>query len=83
MKDDLIPQLKQVLWTFAAIILVVTLYGVFVGADKNSTDRKDERSGMELYTDALTGCQYLSAGGGLTPRIDSDGEPVCNEDVLK
>lgn len=83
MKDDLIPQLKQVLWTFAAIILAVTLYGVFVGADKDSTDGENERSGMNLYTDALTGCQYLSAGGGLTPRIDSDGEPVCNEDVLK
>ena len=35
------------------------------------------RSGMEPKTDALTGCQYLSApGGGLTPRLDGQGKQI-------
>lgn len=51
--------------------------------DIDSSDPKDGRSGMRLYTDALTGCQYLSAGGGITPRLDSDNMIVCNEDVVK
>lgn len=35
------------------------------------------------YEDKLTGCQYIQTVFTMTPRIDSDGEPVCNEDVLK
>lgn len=35
------------------------------------------------YEDKLTGCQYIQTMFTMTPRIDSDGEPVCNEDVLK
>lgn len=32
------------------------------------------RSGMELHTDAGTGCQYLSVpGGGITPRLGFGG----------
>ncbi|MCW2480509.1 hypothetical protein [Candidatus Symbiopectobacterium sp. NZEC135] len=38
------------------------------------------RSGLVTYTDAATGCQYLSAGGsGITPRMDKDGYQVCAE----
>lgn len=38
------------------------------------------RSGLVTYTDATTGCQYLSAGGsGITPRMDKDGYQVCAE----
>ena len=47
---------------------------------KDNTDPPDGRSGMALYTDALTGCQYLGTGwGGLTPRLYSDGVQVCVE----
>ncbi|WP_431222239.1 hypothetical protein ACQ86O_17955 [Serratia sp. L9] len=36
------------------------------------------RSGMALYTDAATGCQYLGVSGyGITPRMDKDGYQVC------
>lgn len=70
--------------TWLVLVLAISVYAALESRNKrDSTDTKTERSGMALYTDALTGCQYLSAGGGLTPRIDSDGEPVCNEDVLK
>ncbi|AJC68418.1 MULTISPECIES: hypothetical protein [Dickeya] len=38
------------------------------------------RSGLSLYTDAATGCQYISAGGsGITPRMDKDGYQICDD----
>jgi hypothetical protein len=39
------------------------------------------RSGMHLYTDSLTGCQYLKGSffAELTPRVDGNGRHVgCN-----
>ena len=48
------------------------------GAD--STDTEDHRSGMALFTDAGTGCQYLaSPWGGITPRMGASGKHVCPE----
>jgi hypothetical protein len=36
------------------------------------------RSGMIVYTDALTGCQYLGTiTGAITPRLNKDGKIVC------
>lgn len=33
----------------------------------------DKTAGVRIYTDASTGCEYISIGSGsLTPRIDSD-----------
>lgn len=46
----------------------------------DSTDKKPERSGLGLYTDAMTGCQYLSAkGSGITPRLDENGKQICRK----
>lgn len=43
----------------------------------DSTDAPGKRSGMRLYHDAKTGCEYLSApNGGLTPRLDVDNKHV-------
>ncbi|WP_049687687.1 hypothetical protein [Yersinia aldovae] len=45
-----------------------------IGDDTDSLTR----SGLGLYTDARTGCQYLSvAGSGITPRMDKDGYQLC------
>lgn len=39
----------------------------------------NRRFGLKLHTDAMTGCQYLStSGGGITPRLDSQGRQICN-----
>ena len=48
----------------------------------HSTDDTDDpngkHSGMMLYTDHRTGCQYVGTVlGGITPRLDRDGKPVC------
>lgn len=49
-------------------------------ADRDATDPAEgERSGMRLYTDAQTGCQYLAtSGGSLTPRLSATGEHICD-----
>jgi hypothetical protein len=37
-----------------------------------------ERSGMRIYTDHGTGCQYLATRSGeLTPRLDRLAKPIC------
>jgi len=35
------------------------------------------RSGLRLYTDHATGCQYISAGGDLTARLNASGHQMC------
>ena len=32
---------------------------------------------MRVHTDAVTGCQYLTVIGGITPRLASDGRQLC------
>jgi len=52
--------------------------GVFDAFGRDETDSPDERSNMSLRTDHGTGCQYLvTRKGAITPRLDSDGLPVC------
>lgn len=48
------------------------------GVTRDATDG-DSPSNLRLYTDAQTGCQYLSNGNGLTPRTDAQGYQVCTE----
>lgn len=44
----------------------------------NPTDPAVGRSGMRLYRDTGTGCEYLAPlFGGLTPRMDSTGKQMC------
>lgn len=71
------------------LVILVVLAGVGVGVvvnalvpPRDSTDGDSERSGMVIHRDALTGCEYLRAGGlargaALTPRLGADGKPRC------
>jgi len=46
---------------------------------RNDTDPADGRSGLALFVDNRTGCHYLSSpAGGLTPRLDSEGNQICS-----
>lgn len=65
------------------ILFFIVLIVVDWSRPYDSTDDAEngERSGMVLYTDNMTGCQYLEAGiiGGMTPRLDGTGKHVgCN-----
>ena len=62
------------------LIFLIALTWFQTVIQKDSTDSKDERSQMSLFTDHGTGCQYLSRTfGGLTPRMGADGQQVCYE----
>jgi len=47
--------------------------------DGNDSDPMNGRSGLHVYTDHKTGCQYLSGFFGITitPRMHPDGTQVC------
>ena len=56
------------------------LYGVtFIFSDDTDNPVTKTRSGLSLYTDHGTGCQYLKAGmfGNLIPRLDENGNQIC------
>ena len=60
-------------------LVLSLLIGCYVPHD--NTDPPGGRSGLAIYTDNATGCEYLSAGmfGGITPRIGKDGKPSCGK----
>jgi hypothetical protein len=62
-----------------ALVAYFTIAALGRCTPKDDTDPHDRRSGMRLYRDAMTGCEYLSPGvfGGLTPRLDQHGRHVC------
>jgi len=51
---------------------------LLAGCAKDDSDPPDGISGMVVYHDHLTGCEYLASGhGGITPRLDANGKQVC------
>ena len=62
---------KLGLWMIAFFIISVIYNSSPIGRD--STDG-EERSGLKIHVDNLTGCQYLSvSGGGLYKRLSAEG----------
>lgn len=57
-----------------ALMVLVSLVGCSFPHD--DTDPPNGTSGLNLYTDNLTGCQYLGHNG-LTPRMGPDGKQIC------
>lgn len=71
---------KRVLFVVAVVYLVARIADQVRPYD--STDPPNGRSGLILYTDHLTGCQYLARpiAGSMTPRMDGRGRHVgCKE----
>lgn len=65
-------------YPYAWLVFFVAAVSITVAsvlADHDDTDPPDGSSGMSLYTDAATGCQYLgSIHGGITPRLTPLGK---------
>lgn len=57
---------------------LVLMFVLFAGCQKDEKSQ-DWVSGLNIYVDDKTGCQYLSTAidGGLTPRLDKNGKPMC------
>lgn len=68
---------------FGLVALFVDLFQF--SFDKDSTDPVDGRSGLRLFKDAATGCNYLGRSGNLVPRYKPDGTIWCDppEQTLK
>lgn len=67
-----------------AVISIVTAAVLLGGCDQVAPSEQDQmytRSGLILSTDSDTGCQYIRVpgAGGITPRLDSDGRPMCGK----
>lgn len=63
-----------------ALIVIACLLGGLMGCSKmNDADTELRHSNLIVYTDPLSGCQYLKPAGysGLAPRMDASGKQVC------
>jgi len=59
------------------LAIFLTAYGV---ASCSNESGKEYGHDLLIYTDDLTGCQYLSrTGNGITPRMGVDGKQICKE----
>lgn len=73
--------------TIGKIVLCVVVFVFFAVYghnlyEKDSTDPPSGRSGLGLQIDHMTGCHYLiTLFGGITPRLDADGQHVCIGDA--
>lgn len=68
--------------TVGFFLVVIALFSYFQPYDSTDDEENKERSGMRLYTDHQTGCQYLSGSNflgptGITPRLDGNGNHIC------
>lgn len=72
--------LGSILLFCVAVSVAAAVFSVMSSLGKDSTDPVDGRSGMVLYVDAATGCNYLSSGRqyGITPRLRADGSIWCD-----
>ncbi len=59
------------------IIGITMLMYVFITDNTDTSFFK--RSGIVPHIDNLTGCEYLSKGSFLIPRVDANGTHICNE----
>ncbi len=76
----MVSQRKIIRFVFIVVCagLLATIMVDSLRVDQNDTDGENERSGLQLYFDHGTGCQYVGTPeGGLTPRMDHRGEHVC------
>lgn len=65
--------------TFLVCLVLVSLFDSHqFSFAKDSTDPVDGRSGLRLFKDAATGCNYLERSGNLVPRYKPDGTIWCD-----
>lgn len=71
-------------WVFKISIFLIIVLIINWFYPKDDTDAKGfwKRSGLTLYTDNLTGCQYIKGGmfGNMIKRVDKNGNHICITD---
>lgn len=65
-------------WGYATLFLAVIASGVVIALEPyEPLPKQGTCFRFQIYVDEATGCEYLSAGGGLTPRMKPDGTQMC------
>ena len=73
---------KHITWGRTFAVLMALLWGLILYQSlqpyepRDDSDGPTEPSHMDVFTDHLTGCQYLYRGS-LTPRLGADGKQIC------
>lgn len=70
MKQFLKDNLDRVL-AVAAMVLVVAFLA------PNHKPAKADPINVGIFADPLTGCQYITNGTGIVPRLTKNGEHIC------
>lgn len=65
--------------TLITIIMLIALLVVFAGCANPYTKSEDLPGDITFFVDRLTGCQYLKGPYTMTPRLDTEGKPICNK----
>lgn len=65
------------------VIVIIGLIWIFNRGPSMQPVLPDRPSGLyeiepHVWKDAKTGCEYVGISGQLTPRIDSQGHPICS-----
>lgn len=65
-----------------AVIVIIGLIWIFNRGASTHPAVPDRPTGLyetdpHVWKDAKTGCEYVGISGQLTPRIDSQGKPIC------
>jgi len=60
---------------YAAAAVVFLMFANALYTPRDNSDPPGGRSGMAIYVDHLTGCEYLFRAG-LTPRMDGNGRQL-------
>jgi hypothetical protein len=70
---------------FVVVVIAVIVWWCLPSPRDDTDPIAGRRSGLVIYTDHKTGLQYLSAGfrGGITPRLDNDGNHMKAQDERK
>jgi hypothetical protein len=63
-------------WIFIGMVVTWVLNALPIGRD-DTDGAWPHRSGVNVATDAATGCQYLlTRDGGITPRVDAKSKQL-------
>ena len=82
MSDSIFEQLKKYTRWLVEMVLIGLALTWLLSQSPIGRDDSDEkgwfsaRSGVVPVTDNVTGCQYLRAGDGITPRLNGSGRQV-------
>lgn len=65
---------------YVFVLVTLALLNTFIFSRDDTDTPTGARSRLDLHIDNRTGCHYLSTHkGGLTPRLDADGNHICTK----